>query len=161
MFCGNYDHDILHTDKKVTSRCLNFHSFIKEKIHFEETKGCSLEACTQVLVGTFVESLRTEALWTTGWQAEAIPHGWKSEEQTLASHCPKASETGIHDIDPLEWCGRQAHLMCERLLQDEESWYEKIPELESEERFQGWQPDIWQFDSSTEWYCSYFTVGSG
>jgi hypothetical protein len=111
MFCGNHGHDILNIDEKV-SQCPDFCAFMKEKVHFEATKSCSLEWCSQVLLGTFVEFLRMDSPRTIRRTPDYSFDGCR--------HYAQSSVSG--EIDPSEWAGKQAREMCERLLQDEDGW---------------------------------------
>lgn len=111
MFCGKSSHTHLHESNMSMYSCPDYNAFMIEKLHFEEIHHRSLESCTQILVGVFVESIRKD--WSL--QLPVPPPPWRHGKDTNIAGKDE-------DLDPLDWAGRQAHDMCERLLEEDVAW---------------------------------------
>lgn len=98
----------MENECSLSRRCPSFDGFIEEKAGFEKLHGRSLESCSQVLVGTFVESLRLPAFTASNIMTICnLDQNGKASSQHLEE-----------SLDPLYQSRRLAVEMCESLLED-------------------------------------------
>jgi len=103
----------MKNEGSLSRPCPSFDVFLEEKAGFEKLHSRSLESCSQVLVGTLVESLRLPAFAANTTMSVCILD-WSGKAAITASQSHRSGES----LDPLDHSRRLAVEMCESLLED-------------------------------------------